>query len=91
MKEKDEIKSIREKAEGTKWSLEVPVSYNFIADNRGSCFSKLCFLLHIFLACIWRQFKASILMEKVQDSRNKEYKVCSLALGQHRGMTEVVT
>lgn len=29
-------------------------------------------------------------MEKVQHSRNKEYKVCSLALGQHRGMTEVV-
>lgn len=29
-------------------------------------------------------------MEKVQHSKNKEYKVCSLALGQHRGMTEAV-
>lgn len=29
-------------------------------------------------------------MEKVQRSRNEEYKVCSLALGQHGGMTEVV-
>lgn len=52
MKEKDELKSIRDSGEGTKWPLKVPVSYNFIVDNRGSCFSKLYFQLHIFLACI---------------------------------------